>query len=425
MQEKEQFSFPAFQPNNPPNPTQERRSSDEDGTLQGVDDGIDHNHLRVTTSYVKGADHLGDNHSPMSPSAQREANRRLDDDLEMLKAERVVSNAERSQQESMSRSRSLGRSRSRTAGPEPIDDFDVGTTPIHEKTKVYQPPENPSTSFAKLFKKIHNSSFLVRYFFYIAPLCILLLIPLLLGLLVFKRATVGGVRLFWFGIWLEIVWLTLWAGRVSSPPCLFPNRMFSLTNRLQILAKCIPYPMGLISSAFTNNSKKWRDLGKALEIPATLFFWWLAIEISFLPTMKNHHLDGDQTTRPWETIVNKIIIAVFVGAVLNFIEKIIIQLIAISFHLRTYADRIEINKFQIASLVKLYIYSKEKIAMEDSEFELNNTGPSSGARTPMAYVNKAQKNARRVVNKVGDVAGKVAGDFTGKTIVSSTHPHQV
>jgi len=28
MQEKEQFSFPAFQPSNPPNPTHERRSSD-------------------------------------------------------------------------------------------------------------------------------------------------------------------------------------------------------------------------------------------------------------------------------------------------------------------------------------------------------------------------------------------------------------
>lgn len=62
-----------------------------------------------------------------------------------------------------------------------------------------------------------------------------------------------------------------------------------------------------------------------------------------------------------------------------------------SFHLRTYADRIEVNKFQVGSLVKLYIYSKEKITMEDSEFEENNTGPSSGARTPMAYVNKAQK----------------------------------
>lgn len=181
----------------------------------------------------------------------------------------------------------------------------------------------------------------------------------------------------------------------------------------------------MVSSMFTNNSKKWRDLGKALEVPATLFFWGLAVEISFLPTMKNHHLDGDKSTRSWQTTVNKIIVSGFVGLVLNFVEKIIIQLIAISFHLRTYADRIEINKFQISSLVKLYIFSKEKIAMEDSEFEVNRTEPNSGQRTPMLYVNKAQKNAAKVFNRVGDVAGKVAGDFTGNAVKSSTHPHQV
>lgn len=184
--------------------------------------------------------------------------------------------------------------------------------------------------------------------------------------------------------------------------------------------------MGLVSSIFTNNSKKWRDLGKQLEVPATIFFWCLAVEISFLPTMKNHHIDGNKTTKGWEKTVNKIIISVFIGAVLNFVEKIIIQLIAISFHLRTYADRIEVNKFQISSLTKLYSYSKEKIAMDDEEFEVgNNTGPSSGTRTPMAYVNRAQKKTRHVFNKVGDVAGRVAGDFTGKQVKGSTHPSQV
>lgn len=142
--------------------------------------------------------------------------------------------------------------------------------------------------------------------------------------------------------------------------------------------------------------------------------------------MKNHHIDGDKGTKKWENTVNKIIVSFFVGAILNFIEKIIIQLIAISFHLRTYADRIEINKFQISSLVKLYIYSKEKIAMEDSEFENKpDTGPSSGNRTPMVYVEKAQRKTRHVFNKVGDVAGKVAGDFTGRQVASSTHPQQV
>lgn len=108
----------------------------------------------------------------------------------------------------------MARLRSR-ANAEPIDNFDVGTTPIHEKTKTYQPPANPTTKITRLFKRVHGTSFLVRYFCYITPLCLLLLIPLLFGLLLFKQATVGGVKLFWFGIWLEIVWLTLWLARVS------------------------------------------------------------------------------------------------------------------------------------------------------------------------------------------------------------------
>jgi hypothetical protein len=235
--EKEQYSFPAFEPNNSTNSTHERRSSDEDGTLQGEppDDSID-NHLRVTTSYVKGDDHQRRDTSPMSPSAQREQSRRLEDDLEMLRAERVVSNAERSNQESIGRSRSMGRSRSRT-NAEPIDDFDVGTTPIHEKNKVYQPPANPTTKLARIFRKIHHSSFLVRYFLYICPLVLLLLIPLLFGLLLFKQTTVGGVKLFWFGIWLEIVWLTLWAGRVS--PLLSAN-IFNLLTASRSLRNVFP-----------------------------------------------------------------------------------------------------------------------------------------------------------------------------------------
>lgn len=79
--------------------------------------------------------------------------------------------------------------------------------------------------------------------------------------------------------------------------------------------------------------------------------------------------------------------------VLNLVEKIIIQLIAISFHLRTYADRIELNKFQIGSLTKLYKFSKEKITMDDSEFE-QQSGPASGARTPAQLVKEVQKNTK-------------------------------
>ena len=341
-------------------------------------------------------------HPESSPSQAREHAMRLEDDLAVLEAERSVSNSHRG--EDQTEKLSMRRSRSRRS--EPLDEFDVATNPLHETAAVYRPPDDPSNKLALFFKKVHDSSFIVRYVTYIVPVVMILLVPLLLGALVFKNANVGGVELLWFSIWLEIVWLTLWAGR--------------------IVAKCIPVPVGLISTVFTNNSKKWRDMSKEVELPATLFFWWLGVEVSFLPTMKNHHINGDTSTRDWEATMNKIILSIFVGTILNLIEKLIIHLIAISFHLRTYAPRIEINKFQIGSLTKLYAYSKERISMTDEEFEEKPLeGGNSGTKTPLLYADVATKAAKTAFTKVGDVAGVVAGDFTGKKINKSSHPYQV
>ncbi|KAH0545061.1 hypothetical protein FGG08_000832 [Glutinoglossum americanum] len=349
------------------------------------------NHLMAHTS--NGSENT--QRSPLSSSRSREQSHRLEDDLEVLRAERVASDATKSVTEN------LGRCQSRShLGPE--NDFDIGTDRSHEKASIYKPPRNPTTNLAKALARIHNSNFLVRYFSYIVPVVVLLLIPLLLGALVYEHASVGGVKLLWFSVWLEIIWLTLWGSR--------------------IVAKCLPYVFGPIASIFTNNDKKWKDLGRQLEFPATLFFWGLGIEISFLPTMTNHHVDLNEAIKPWEKITNKILIAILVGFALNLASKITIQLIAISFHLRTYEDRIETNKFHISCLVKLYNYSKEKIKMEDSEFEANDPTPP-GTLTPV--MRKAHRNAKGVLAKVGDVAGKVAGDLTGKTVVHSSNPNQV
>jgi hypothetical protein len=350
------------------------RSSDEENTFVGdaSPEEAHHNRLHLHISN-ESQQHF---YSRPSPSQTREQEHRLDDDLAMLQAERVVSaNAQREGEEGkLGRSMSLARSRSRRT--DPVDDFDVSTNPVHEKNSVYRPPEDPTTRVAKIFKKIHSSSFLVRYFTYIIPLAVLLLIPLLFGSLLFKDANVGGVSLEWFSIWLEIFWLTLWAGR--------------------ILAKAMPYPVGLFSSLFTNNSKKWRDMAKQLEVPFSLFFWWLAVEISFLPTMRNHMVAGSKPRPRWQEITNKIIVVCLVAAVLNLVEKIIIQLIAISFHLRTYADRIELNKFQIGSLVKLYQYSKEKIQEEDSDFE---DQPGGSGRATASGARSTSRRPRRIFHK--------------------------
>ena len=180
-------------------------SSDDEGTLSGEYDRLNpptdnaRNHLDLSASH----------------SQSREEEHRLDDDLTMLQAERAASNAQSSNAMGQKLSKSLSMQRSRSK-PEPVDQFDINTNPIHEKAAAFKPPEHPASNFTRAFKRIHDSSFLIRYFSYITPMVALLLVPLLLGALVFKRANVGGVRLMWFSVWLEIVWLTLWGGRVRE-----------------------------------------------------------------------------------------------------------------------------------------------------------------------------------------------------------------
>jgi hypothetical protein len=198
-----------------------QRSSDEDGTVVGDEylqprrpannRSRSGTHLTVDTAQDGPPVRMN---SIQSPSQTREQASRLNDDLAVLAIEQGLS-----EQDALKRGLSLNHSLSRVRSrrEEPIDDFDAATNPLHEQAARYSPPENPTTSFSKFFKKIHTSWWLVRYFTYIVPVAIVILIPILIGALLFPRANVGGVTLTWFSIWLMIVWLTLWAGRVSIP----------------------------------------------------------------------------------------------------------------------------------------------------------------------------------------------------------------
>ncbi|KAI1084185.1 Mechanosensitive ion channel-domain-containing protein [Whalleya microplaca] len=53
---------------------------------------------------------------------------------------------------------------------------------------------------------------------------------------------------------------------------------------------------------------------------------------------------------------------------------------------------------------------------------MNYNAPGSGSRTPMALFSE---NARDVAAKVGDIANRVAGDFTGREVRLRNHPRKV
>lgn len=162
-----------------------------------------------------------------------------------------------------------------------------------------------------------------------------------------------------------------------------------------------------------------------MEMPTALFIWMLGQIASFKVITDDHRsaggtwTDGDPPYITWIDIVWKVIIALFVLATSNWIEKILIQWIATSFHVRTYSSRIEQNRITMDFLVQLYEYSKQKLIHDDMA---DASGGASGAKTPLKMV---QQNARQAWSNIEKVAGRFAGDFTGRKVMSAGHPRKV
>ncbi|TGJ81138.1 hypothetical protein E0Z10_g7627 [Xylaria hypoxylon] len=345
-----------------------------------------------------GSDHHDLDHQ-MSSARSLDQTSQLVDDLALLQVERAVSN----EGGEIKRSRSRGRTNEN-------DKEDVFNQPAPAPA-VDQLPEQPTT-LKKAYDLVRNLPRVFRYFLYSLPVTVILLIPIFLGIFLdpSSQAVIGGpggVELLWFGIWLEVVWLSLWLAR--------------------IVCSAMPYILGSGAKiAGAGNFSKWRDIGRQLELHLGIFLWLLALLISFHPIMNNHKVralvpDEADTEYPdikWIDVVDKIIIAFFVLAILNFAEKILIQWITASFHKRTYQSRIEVNKQSIAYLVYLYEHSKGRLVSEAAVAG----GLGSGVRTPLGLI---ANNAREVATKIGDITNRVAGDFTGRQVKLSNHPRKV
>jgi len=336
---------------------------------------------------------------PVSPVGTRDQDTLLFDEVELQRAERLVSTREH---ELTIKGTKLGSKLGTKLRTQESDDVDDSFAPPETRTR--NEPKKGDSPVYRFWLSLKKFPRFVRYFLYLLPGAAILLTPVLIGHFVSPGSNAvggeGGVYLMWFGIWLEIVWCTLWVTRM--------------------ITSIMPWLFNGFAVMFASNTpKKWKDIGRRLELHTSLFLWMLAVLVSFQPTLNKHRVPmPDGSPLPdlvWVKVVNKIIIALFVLAALNFVEKILIQWIATSFHQRTYANRQENNKAAIQVLARLYEYSKNKMP------DLEDTEPGSGARTPMQAFSA---NARQAWFKVGVFANKLGRDFIGRK-VHVNHPRKV
>ncbi|KAI0137449.1 serine/threonine protein kinase [Xylariales sp. AK1849] len=283
-------------------------------------------------------------------------------------------------------------------------------------------------AMGRLYNKVIGFSVLTRYLVYIVPVALLLAVPLIVlpatghaNDPVGTGASTGtndeGVETFVQGppmfrlfLWIELAWLALWLGKIVA----------------HVLPPIFMFLCGVVSSG----TRKYAAVLRALEIPLSLFFWALASWLIF-----KNLIGGDFDTVSWVDTVKKILGAIFVASAVFLGEKSIVQLISVTYHQRSFANRIKDSKREVHLLGLMYDASRTLFPMYCEEFAeedyiINDsiemmlggkTARKGGAATPLRLIG----NVGRFGDKVTSVFGNLASEITGKQVFNPNSAHSV
>jgi hypothetical protein len=183
---------------------------------------------------------------------------------------------------------------------------------------------------------------------------------------------------------------------------------------------------GVVSSG----TRKYAMVLRALEIPLSLFFWALATWLIF----KNFFGSAFDTVG-WVSTLKKILGALFVSSAVFLGEKTIVQLISVTYHQRSFANRIKDSKREVFLLGLMYDASRTLFPMYCQEFAeedyiINDSiemmlggkkGRKGGSGTPMRLIG----NVGRLGDKVTSVFGNLASEITGKQVFNPNSAHSI
>ena len=115
----------------------------------------------------------------------------------------------------------------------------------------------------RIYQAVYNFSIVTRYMIYVIPVGLLIAIPIIVGATIAPDAEIGGVHIYWFFTWVEVVWVSLWG--------------------CKIFAKFIPYVFQFLCGIVSSGTRKYALILRALETPITLVLWTVVSLVTFLP----------------------------------------------------------------------------------------------------------------------------------------------
>ena len=280
-------------------------------------------------------------------------------------------------------------------------------------------------AMGKIYNKIVGFSIITRYLVYIVPVGLILAVPLIVISVTDNLDTpvgqthsgkdgkdiVFGPPMWKLFLWIELAWLTLWGAKVV----------------VHLMPPVFMFFCGVVSAG----TRKYATVIRALEIPLSLFLWALASWLIF-----KNLIPGQFDPLGWVSTLKTILGALFVSTAVFLVEKTIVQLISITYHQRSFANRIKDSKREVFLLGLLYDASRTLFPMYCQEFaeedyiindsiEMMLGGKKgrrrNGAATPMRLIG----NVGRIGDKVTSVFGNLASEITGRQVFNPNSAHSI
>lgn len=253
-------------------------------------------------------------------------------------------------------------------------------------------------------------SIFTRCFVFWLPLAIVFFIPLAIGAWGQKDAMLGGVRLSWIFIWVEIMWGSLWVSR--------------------LVAHIVPNIFRVIAGIISPTLKRFTTIVCAVEHAITLVLWAFCSWITFVPVTKMNKLAKPENVDvKWQKNFSNVLVSCLITSIVYLFERIFIHFISVSFHKTQFANRIRDNRLAISVLVKMLDAAYMVFPQFCPEFEDEDVTLAGGLlfattrkmddrlnrRIQQAVQNEGTRRFFGGLKKASKSVGEAARDVIGRT----------
>lgn len=215
---------------------------------------------------------------------------------------------------------------------------------------------------------------------------------------------------------------------------------------MKIVAHFLPAIFEFLVGVVSPGVRKYSLLLRAVEKPLSFVLWMVVNQATFPALVRKNQIREGVFEDPsfWTDKMQSVLLALLVCTVIVLAERVLVQLISISYHRKQFDAKIKESKRIIYLLGVLYDtsralfpaycneFAEEDYTIQDTILDLGlgsrkGTGKHgrSGSRTPLRLIAEVGRDAGRLGDKITSVFGTIASEITGKKVFDPNSAHSI